>query len=69
MVERKGDIPDPRFADATGDEPMSREDMRAWLRLHGVEDAPRMDTLLATYAGKTEDEMDALNDAAHGDMA
>jgi hypothetical protein len=51
--------------------PMSLDDMRAWFEQRGV-GQPRFSTLdevIAEHYGKTEDELDAIYDAMHGDMA
>ncbi len=47
---------------------MTRDELSAWLRLRGVPDG-QLATELDRYAGKTEDEMDAIYDAQHGSIA
>ena len=45
-------------------------DLAAWFAMRGIErDSNAMTQLLAEYAGKTEDEMDAIYDAMHGSTA
>lgn len=48
--------------------PMSEEELRYWLELHGVS-KDKLDQYTKEYTGKTLDEMNAISDELHGDMA
>jgi len=50
-------------------DPLTPEELRAWLTRHGVPAGSEMDAALDQFAGYTEDEMDAELAAQHGDMA
>ena len=52
-----------------GGEPMSAEDMTAWLRLRGVTDPAYLTELLAAHEGHSRNEMDAIYEAMHGSVA
>ncbi len=47
---------------------LTTAELRTWLQAHGVADAD-MAQALTEHAGRTEADMDAAYDAAHGSMA